>query len=164
LILALYQQISFGAQHYYSIKITYLSALAGAVLFWPVFVQWLYRFKLKAVSQVAAVLVLILTFPFLMGLDVRKSAYPLKDSAPISTRIAQIVLADSTQQKTLVILSGDPTESYLATKVAADVWVYGNSHQQAVESSLLKAVSSPSAWQQLNNQLDNNPGNFIIKH
>lgn len=164
LAFAVYQQVSFGAQHYYSIKITYLAALAGAALGWPVFIQWIARLKIKPAAQAAALLALLLAFPFLLGLDVRKSAYPLKDSAPISGRVAQIVLANSSQQKPLVILSNDPSESYLATKVAADVWVYGNPQQQAVETRLLKAVSSPAGWTQLNNQLHASPGNFIIKH
>ena len=147
---ALYQQIRFGHQFYYSIKITFLASLIVLILIIPILI----KLALKRFSSIKLTLIcslfLIVVLPLLLGLNIRKSLYPLKGKSPIGYNAARAALNCSENDKYIVILTKKPEESYLSTKTCADFWVYGNNIEKQTISKLNEGVDFQSTWKQIN--------------
>ncbi|MCA9325807.1 hypothetical protein KDA23_07175 [Candidatus Saccharibacteria bacterium] len=129
-VLALHQQLVFGTQHYYVVKLGYSVALIASVFLLAIGVA-----ATSAVRQKTWMVVLMLAFlalPYLLGVDIKKSAYPLKNSAPIRPVIAQQLLMTSPENQQLIILTSKPEESYLATKFWSSVWTNNSPQRQAL--------------------------------
>ena len=88
--------------------------------------------------------------PLLLGLNIRKSLYPLKGKSPIGYNAARAALNCSENDKYIVILTKKPEESYLSTKTCADFWVYGNNIEKQTISKLNEGVDFQSTWKQIN--------------
>jgi len=147
---AIYQQIRFGHQFYYSIKITFLVSLIGLILIVPLLI----RLGSKRFSSIKFILLcsllVIVLLPLLLGLNARKSLYPLKGKSSIGYSAARAALNCGENDKYIVILTKKPEESYLSTKTCADLWVYGNNIEKQTISKLNEGVDSQSTWKQIN--------------
>jgi hypothetical protein len=147
---AIYQQIRFGHQFYYSIKITFLASLIVLIFIIPILIKLASkRFSSRKLILLCS-LFLIVVLPLVLGLNIRKSLYPLKGKSPISYNAAKAVLNCGENDKYIVILTKKPEESYLSTKTCADLWVYGNNIEKQTISKLNEGVDFQSTWKQIN--------------
>ena len=159
---ALYQQVKLGAQHYYSIKLTYLAAIVGLALLLPLLFKYLSAWSRRSFLTYTLATVAVMLLPLFVGVDIHKSAYPLKDSAPIGAATATAILEHGAAGRNIVVLTNDPSESYLATKTAADLWVYGNASEKAAIDTLLRSVTAPTVWNNVRSQANFGPGIMVI--
>lgn len=125
-VLAIYQQVILGEHRYYVVKLAFIIATVSATVFVTSCLKALSQLKLSQLTLAAAYMFTLLCLPLLIGLDLRKSAYPLKDSAPITRKTAASIIDLSVNQAgpDEVFNTSNKEESYLATKLWSDVQLY----------------------------------------
>ncbi|HET9721992.1 MAG TPA: hypothetical protein VFP32_03095, partial [Candidatus Saccharimonadales bacterium] len=133
IILTLYQQLSLGEQRYYDIKLAYMCTLVIATVLFALLIRFFVP-KTGFIRRAMPVclLGLLVVLPFLLGIDLRKSAYPLKDSAPIKPSTASSILSSSNNDPNKVFITDNEGESYLATKLWSAIRPYSSLQRQTL--------------------------------
>jgi hypothetical protein len=137
LCLAGYQQLVFGEQRYYANKLAYSVALVLLAVLLPIVLIKMGAIRWSVKLKTVAYLVLLLVLPFALGLNVRKSAYPLKDGTPIKQATAKYLLTIPNDQRNIVVHTSNKNESFLATKLWSSVWSYNTTERQTLLDNML---------------------------
>jgi hypothetical protein len=142
--LAIYQQITIGEQRYYAIKLAFLVSIITSIVFLSVAIRLLNAFFLSKIYRVVIYILILIMLPFALGLDLRKSAYPLKDSTPIKAATATTILNLSTSggNQNTVIYTSDKEESYLATKLWSSVNLYNSPERKTLLEKLSGEINN----------------------
>lgn len=147
---AIYQQIKFNFQFYYSIKFTFLAALVGLAILIPILFKIASdRFNSK-LFVTFGLISLIIILPIFLRLNIKKSLYPLKGKSPIGYSAAHAVLQIPTGGRELIILTKNSEESYLSTKTYADYWVFGSDKEKNIISELDDGIYYSNIWLGIN--------------
>lgn len=134
LAIAAYQQASIGQQRYYAYKLAFLSSIIIAtILLAAIFNS--YKRNNDLLKSTGLILVIV-ALPIILQLNLRKSAYPLKNSTSIKPAGAQILLAQPKSNQNAVILTQDKEESFLATKLWSAVQPYSSPERQQLLSEM----------------------------
>lgn len=127
--LGVYQKIALGYTVYYAIKLAILSIFVlGLVLLAAVASMLrLGESKAKMPYRYALFIIAVLAVPLALRLDLRQSAFPLKNSEPISQVTAEKLLATSPNASPELVFRGaNANETYLATKLWSEIRPYNN--------------------------------------
>ncbi|HET7827865.1 MAG TPA: hypothetical protein VFK97_03290 [Candidatus Saccharimonadales bacterium] len=135
-LLAVYQQLRFGEIRYYTIKLAYLVAVTLSIILMAILSDYVFRAKTFLWARGAGFMLLLLLLPLVLGLDPRKSAYPIKDSAPISKATAQYIIGLGATNPNIIIPSSNPTEKLLANKLWSGARPYNSPSREALIRSL----------------------------
>jgi hypothetical protein len=140
--LSVYQKLGLGETRYYAIKLAILFSVVTSLLFLAFAKDYI---KLKSRSDgitFTAFIVVVALIPLLLGLDPRKSAYPLKNSAPITEQTANIILKAGTRgQQDLVIETPNKRETFLANKLWSSVELYNNKDRKLLLEKLSQQIN-----------------------
>lgn len=142
-LLAVYQWISIGETRYYDIKLAFLSSVVLSAAF-LVTVEGLASTRIRSkYSPALGILFVVIIIPILLGLDLRKSAYPLKNSAPISDVTAKKILqlSSAPHNKNTIIYTPNKGETLLANKLWSSVQLYNNKDRKALLEKLGQQVN-----------------------
>lgn len=135
--LAAYQLISLGETKYYAIKLAFLFAAICVSVSLPASEYYLKTLRKSNMAAVLTLLILIVELAVILGLSPRKAAYPLRDSAPISTSTAQKILSlSSSKDKNAVIYTPNKGEMFLANKLWSSVQLYNTKDRKALLQNL----------------------------
>lgn len=137
--LAIYQKIAVGDPLYYAIKLAILSAFVLGLVLLTIVATGLRLGETKQAYYYKAVLfvIIILAIPLALKVSPREAAYPLGNSAPISTATASRLLATNPSASPNKIFTGaNSNETYLATKFWSEVRPYSSPATEKMLNSL----------------------------
>ena len=140
LVSALYQQISFGTQYYYVIKLGYIVLLLSSAMLLPILINEIASRSKNRGLQIIWLGLALAAIVLVAGIDPTKSAYPLKDSAAISRSTADRILATPKSMRYPVFETANPEESYLSTKFWTAVWINNDPAREALLRRMNDAI------------------------
>lgn len=143
LVVAIYQQITIGEQRYYAVKLAFLVAIITSAFFLAASLVYLTGSKLSKSSAALTYIAVLAILPLALGLDLRRSAYPLKDSAPIKTATAKSILGlpSSPDNLTTVFYTNNKEETFLANKLWSSVNLYNSKDRKALLEKMQQEIN-----------------------
>lgn len=139
LLMVAYQQLSFGQQRYYIIKLGIMVAVVSTSILAAVLLSTMIK-KASPHNLLLGLLILTIILPIFLGLDLKKSAYPLKDGTPIQPATAKSILDLPDEDWRTVVLTSNKEETYLATKLLSDSRPFTDPQRQVLLEKLVRDI------------------------
>ncbi len=138
LLLSAYQWVVFGESRYYATKLAFISSAVLSVTLLAIVEKVVNSNGAPKRTVALGYLLTIVFIPLILGLDLRKSAYPLKNSAPITDATARKILhlSDSPNNKNVIIYTSNKGETFLANKLWSSVQLYNNQSRKTLLEKL----------------------------
>ncbi len=140
LIGGVYQQIKFGNLRYYIIKLAYLTTIIALSILIPLVYKKLVTLNYKQPAFNLLLIFGLLMIAPVLGINIKKSAYPIKNITAIKTPTAKYILSLDYAGKDNIIKTPSKEESFLATKLLSSTWVYNNTGRQKLLENMNQQI------------------------
>lgn len=140
LCLAAYQKVFLGKLSYYDVKLAFFAVIVTSAFVLALLSTRRVTGRHSLALRIGAVVGYVIIVPLLLGLNLKRSAFPIKNGVSIQLTTARQVLQAKDSNQGFVIYGVTKEETYLATKLYSEVQPYDSPQRQALLNDLQNEI------------------------